>query len=191
MLLSNMLSLETLESQISVVMETVAEAAVTELRRLLDLSSANLKNTAERKRSSPATLPETLGGVKSEEQESQVTPQEDRQQLHKTITTQFTSLMAAWTKEAVEKILMLLKVSLCEADNGLNDKDKQSTEPKAASAGRVTSSKKHLRRSCSNRKRSLKPTPPESDHKYHRGAQHPGVSKEAADSHSVIEPATT
>ena len=31
--------------------------------------------------------------------------------------TQFASLMAAWAKGAVEKMLMILKVSMCEAED--------------------------------------------------------------------------
>lgn len=65
-----------------------------------------------------------------------------------TSQNQFASLMEAWTKGAVEKILMMLKVSMCEAEGGpaaeqrpgLSDETKQmSVKPKA---GRVAGPKK-------------------------------------------------
>ncbi|KAI4816657.1 hypothetical protein KUCAC02_008973 [Chaenocephalus aceratus] len=53
--------------------------------------------------------------VKSEEEEREVTPPGGRHMCDNTITNQFASLMEARTRAAVEKILTLLKVSLCEA----------------------------------------------------------------------------
>ncbi|XP_060917730.1 zinc finger protein 883-like [Labrus mixtus] len=182
-----MLSLETLESQVAVVMETVVEAAVTELRRLLDLCSANVKTTAAEERSAPA--------VKDEEQrERQVTPPEDNK-YYKDLTNQFVSLMSAWTKSAAEKILMMLKVSLCEAEDGaaaeqrLTDETNQtSVKLKATKAGRVAGPKKDSKSSRLKRKGELLPAfTQENDHSYHRVEQQPEVPTAAADPESQIE----
>ncbi|KAL7376288.1 hypothetical protein ABVT39_004639 [Epinephelus coioides] len=107
-----MFSLETFERQISAVMETVVEAAVTELGRLLEKRSANVM--AAQQRSAPLTTSEE----EEEEEESEVTPQCERHLFNKAITNQFASLMQALTKSAVDKVLMMLKVSLCEAEDG-------------------------------------------------------------------------
>ncbi|KAM8744393.1 uncharacterized protein AB9X84_018374 [Acanthopagrus schlegelii] len=113
-----MLSLETFETQVSAVMDTVVKAAVTELGTLLDKCSANAM--AARQRSAPAP----------------VTP-EGRLQFHEAITTQFASLMEAWAKGAVEKMLMILKVSMCEAEDApaAGRKQELHTEEPAAAAG--------------------------------------------------------
>ncbi|XP_034048559.1 oocyte zinc finger protein XlCOF6-like [Thalassophryne amazonica] len=88
-----MLSLEIFESEVFAVMETLVEAAVTEVRRLLE----------EKRRgcSTPA--------LKTDEGES-----EDSEAM----TTQFASLMKTWTKGAVEKISMLLTVSMGQCECG-------------------------------------------------------------------------
>ena len=70
-LLTSMLSLETFETQVSAVMDTVVKAAVTELGTLLDKCSANAM--AARQRSAPAP----------------VTP-EGRLQFHEAITVTHT-----------------------------------------------------------------------------------------------------
>ena len=83
-----MLSLEALESQVCAVMESVVTAAVTELSSLLERSSANVNSTmaTQQHRSAAASLT----SVKHEEEESEVTPPEDRQQLNKAITVTHT-----------------------------------------------------------------------------------------------------
>ncbi|XP_034752712.1 oocyte zinc finger protein XlCOF6-like isoform X3 [Etheostoma cragini] len=103
-----MFSLETFESQLSALMESVVGVAVTELSRLL----ANGMAAQERSAAAPGPP------MKSEEEESEVTPPEEMHLCNKAITTQFAALMESWTKGAVEKILMMLKVSLCEAEDG-------------------------------------------------------------------------
>lgn len=75
-----MLSLETFESQISALMETVKEVAVTELSRLLEKCAA--KAMAAQRGSAPATETD----IKSEEEESEVTPPEKRHLLNKAVT---------------------------------------------------------------------------------------------------------
>ncbi|KAM6975903.1 uncharacterized protein LKV04_015169 [Tautogolabrus adspersus] len=191
-----MLSLEALESQIAAAMETVVEAAVTELRRLLDLCSAREKMTAAEQRSVPA--------VKDVEgRESRVTPPEDKTLYYKALTSflpsapqsQFAALMSAWTKGAGEKILMMLKVSFCEAEDDpaaeqrLNDETKQtSVKPKATKAGRVAGPKKESKSSRLKRKGGLHPAfTQENDHLYHRVEQQPEVPTVAADPESQIE----
>ncbi|GLD56721.1 zinc finger protein 436-like protein, partial [Lates japonicus] len=172
-----MYSVETFERQIFAVMETLVDAAVSELGRLLEEHWAEsvMATAAAQQRSAPAA--ETA--VKSEEEEREVT------QSNKAITNKFASLMEAWTKVAVEKISMMLKVSMSEAEDGLaveqrvesNDKTKQtSMKPRA---GRRVRPKKHksesaARSSRQRRKkieRELKP-----------------ATAAAADSESVIKP---
>ncbi|XP_031133444.2 oocyte zinc finger protein XlCOF6-like isoform X2 [Sander lucioperca] len=175
MLHTNMFSLETFESQISALMETVVDAAVTELSRLL----ANVNVMAAQQRA--AATPEPA--MKSEEEESEVTPPEEKHLRNKAITKQFASLMESWTKGAVEKILKMLKVSMCEAEDGpaaeqragLNNKTRQtSMKPKA---GQVAGPKKPQpesasRSSCQKRKKMEGGPEPaitkENDHIYHR-----------------------
>uniref|UniRef100_A0A3Q1GAL6 Oocyte zinc finger protein XlCOF6-like n=1 Tax=Acanthochromis polyacanthus TaxID=80966 RepID=A0A3Q1GAL6_9TELE len=96
---------EMLEGRIRAVMETVAEAAVADLRRLLEESSA----VAAQQRSAAATA--------AEEESSQVASPEDRRHFNERLTNQFASLMKTWTRGAVEKISMILKMSRCEAED--------------------------------------------------------------------------
>lgn len=72
------------------------------------------------------------------------------------LQNQFAALMEAWTKDAVEKISMMLKVSLPEAEDGpaaeqragLNDEMRQtSVKPKAGPGARPK------RRKSANRSR--------------------------------------
>ncbi|XP_030292122.1 zinc finger protein 235-like isoform X2 [Sparus aurata] len=107
-----MLSLETFENQVSAVMDTLVKAAVTELGTLLDKCSANAMAARQRSAPAPVTPLET-----EKEEESEATAPEGRRQFNEAITTQFASLMAAWAKGAVEKMLMILKVSMCEAED--------------------------------------------------------------------------
>ncbi|XP_074545772.1 uncharacterized protein LOC141805006 isoform X2 [Halichoeres trimaculatus] len=163
-LLTNTLNLEKLKHELSVIMESVVEATVTELRRLLDLCSA--KTTSATDPSHPALQMKTTT-VGHEKQERQVISPEDRPQLCHELTDQFANLMAAWTKEAAEKILTIFKVSLCEAEDSavLNDQTQQSVKPKAAKAGPVADAKKRLSTYC----HMIKERPAyESDHSYHR-----------------------
>ncbi|KAG8010880.1 Zinc finger protein 16 [Nibea albiflora] len=88
-------------------METLAKAAVTELSALLEKAT-----TTQHRPAPPAAAP------MKDEEEREVTPQEERERLNKNITNQFASLMDAWAKGAVEKILMMLKMSVCEAEDG-------------------------------------------------------------------------
>ncbi|XP_068430550.1 zinc finger protein 345-like isoform X2 [Clinocottus analis] len=105
-----MLSLETLESQISALMEAEVEAALTELRRLLEDCSA----MAAQQRAAAAAVSE----VKSEDHESEVTPAEERRPFNEAVTDQFASLMEIWTKGAVRKILTMLKAFVSDAEDG-------------------------------------------------------------------------
>lgn len=70
MSLPSMFSLKTFEKQICAVMETLVKAALTELSALVDKCSANAM--AAHHRSSPSSVMP----VKSEEEESKVTPLE-------------------------------------------------------------------------------------------------------------------
>ncbi|KAM7369328.1 hypothetical protein PAMP_013603 [Pampus punctatissimus] len=117
-----MLSLDTLESDISAVMEALRAAALSELRRLLDECSAN--EVSAQRRSAPA--------VKSEE--------EERPRFNGAVMSHFAAFMETWTKGAVEKISMILKVSTCEAEGSraaeqrteLVDKKKQESVKRKA-----------------------------------------------------------
>uniref|UniRef100_UPI0037E72A82 oocyte zinc finger protein XlCOF6-like n=1 Tax=Semicossyphus pulcher TaxID=241346 RepID=UPI0037E72A82 len=179
--------LETLEIQISAVMDSVVEAAVTELRKLLDQSSANVNAAQQRSAPAPGTL--TFTSVKNEEDENDASPLEDQQQFHK--ANQFASLMASWTKGAVEKIMMMLKVFVCEAEFGAPsqqraapnvEKKQRRMKPKA---GRGAGPKKRYGDSNQKRKGGLNPALiQENDHVYHN------VRATADDSDdSEIEPA--
>ncbi|KAK9532813.1 hypothetical protein VZT92_010180 [Zoarces viviparus] len=189
-----MFSLETFESQISAVMETEVHAAVTELSRLLDecSSSANVVMAAQQR-----AAPATVSDVKREENESGVT-----HPFNKAITDQFASLMETWTKGAVQKILTVLKVSMCEAEDGpaaeqragpIGETKQPSTRPKA---GRVAGPKSESASTSSRQKRKKteegsKPAPKkQNDHIYHREEQQTEEpTAAAADSESVITPA--
>ncbi|XP_019962376.2 zinc finger protein 260-like [Paralichthys olivaceus] len=116
-----MLRVEALEPQLRAVMETLVEAAVTELRRLMEEERANVRTAAALQRSAPAA-------VKREEEGEE-----------ESLQSQFAALMETWTKAAVEKILTILKVSMCEAEEEpeLNDKSNQSNvKPTAKSSTR-------------------------------------------------------
>lgn len=75
-----MFRLETFESQLSSVMETLVEAAVTELGRLLERSSAPV--VAAQQHSKAAFVV----AVKREDEERKVTLRERRQLLHEDVT---------------------------------------------------------------------------------------------------------
>ncbi|XP_054468839.1 endothelial zinc finger protein induced by tumor necrosis factor alpha-like isoform X2 [Anoplopoma fimbria] len=186
-----MFSLETFECQMSVLLQAEVEAALTELSRLLEEGPASAPVMAAQHRSSPA--------VKSEE----VTPSEESRIFNKAITDQFASLMETWTKDAVKKILTMLKVSMCEAEDcpaaeqraGSNVETKQtSMKPEA---GRVAGPKESASRTSRQKRKKIeggsKPAPKkQNDHIYHREEQHteePTASAAAADSESVITPA--
>ncbi|XP_038590122.1 zinc finger protein 436-like [Micropterus salmoides] len=170
--------LETFEREISAVMETLVEAAVTELSRLLDKCVVVVQH-----RYPPP--PETLTAVTDEE--------EERQRFNKDIMNQFVSLMEARTKDAVGKILMMLKVSMCGAEDGpatiqtagLNDKTKQtSMKPKT---GRVAGPKKQSTSRSSQRKKKikggLKPAErQENDHLYYQADAAPHESSSGSPS---------
>ncbi|XP_033502292.2 uncharacterized protein LOC117269412 [Epinephelus lanceolatus] len=202
-----MFSLETFERQISAVMETVVEAAVTELGRLLEKRSANVM--AAQQRSAPLTKSEE-GEEEEEEEESEVTPQGERHLFNKVITNQFASLMEALTRSAVDKVLMMLKVSLCEAEDspaaegeqraGLNNEVTQTNMNPAAgqvaeakqlteSASRITPQKRKK-----NKRRPKPATTRGDDHIYHREQRHPeepaaaAAAAAAGDTDSVIKP---
>ncbi|XP_073334116.1 uncharacterized protein [Pagrus major] len=179
-----MLSLETFETRISAVMDTLVTAAVTELSTLLDKCSANAMAAQHRSAPAPVTP------VKTEEEESDATPPEGRRQFNEAITNQFASLMAAWSKGAVEKMLMILKVSLCEAEDvpaaeqRLSYKRKQMrVKPKAEQV--VGPKKQSSSRSSRQKRKKI-----EDDRMYCREEQHteePAAA--AADLKIVIIPA--
>lgn len=75
-----MFRLETFESQLSSVMETLVEAAVTELGRLLERSSAPV--VAAQQRSAAASVV----AVKREDEEREVTLRERSQLLREDVT---------------------------------------------------------------------------------------------------------
>ncbi|XP_044030447.1 zinc finger protein 235-like isoform X2 [Siniperca chuatsi] len=106
--------------------------------------------------------------------------------------------MEARTKDAVEKILMMLKVSMCEAEDGpaaeqrtgLNDKTKQtSMKPKA---GRVAGPKTQSTSRSSHQRRKkieggLEPAIRQENDQEEQHTEEPTAA--AADSESVIKPA--
>ncbi|KAF6724397.1 hypothetical protein FQA47_016422 [Oryzias melastigma] len=93
-----MSSLETFQSQLCSVMESLSGAAMAELGRLLKQSSADVWT-------GPAVDPVMVAGREGER---------DRQQLVQKITDWFASFMEAWTKDAVASILKMLKSSECQ-----------------------------------------------------------------------------
>ncbi|RVE65510.1 hypothetical protein OJAV_G00117380 [Oryzias javanicus] len=108
-----MASLETFQRQLCSVMDSLSGAAVAELGRLLKQSSADVWF-------GPAVDPVLVAGSEGER---------DRQQLVQRITDWFASFMEAWTKDAVENILKMLKSSECqvspaEQSEGLNIRTK-------------------------------------------------------------------
>ncbi|XP_023138085.2 oocyte zinc finger protein XlCOF6-like [Amphiprion ocellaris] len=184
---------ETLEGQIWAVMETVAEAAVAELRRLLEESSA----AAARQHSAAATAAE----VKREEEGSEVVLPEDRRHFNEHLTNQFASLMKTWTRGAVEKISLMLKMSTCEAEDvpaaeqtaGLDGEMEQTrTNPEREQITEPTK-KSAARRSRQRRKKIQRGFQPAAgktdDHIYCREEQQTEKPTAAADSESVTEPA--
>ncbi|XP_071390196.1 oocyte zinc finger protein XlCOF6-like isoform X1 [Centroberyx affinis] len=147
-----MFSHETFQTQMSAVMEALVEAAVTEIRRLLDECSAMAMQRC-------SALTSHVTFVKNEEEESEMTLLEGTQQFNKAMTSQFTSLMETWSKAAVEKMSVMLKVSMGEAEPAsaakkrtrLNDKTtRKRVKPKA---GRVDGPKKQSPVRASSRKR--------------------------------------
>ncbi|XP_026194650.1 oocyte zinc finger protein XlCOF6-like [Anabas testudineus] len=172
-----MFTLEIFQSQLSTVMETLVAAAVTELSRLLDQCWANVM--ADQHRAAAAQV--ALMSVKNEEAEREVTPAEERRRFNTNITNQFATLMESWTKGAVQKISMMLKVSMCEE---MNEKmNQRSAEQKSVySAGRR----------CRQKRKKIEKGPKEAlrkenNHIYLRDEQQSEASP--ADSESVIEPA--
>ncbi|XP_034458864.1 zinc finger protein 883-like isoform X2 [Hippoglossus hippoglossus] len=139
-----MLRVEALELQLCAVMETLVRAAVTELRRLMEEEDrADVRTVAAQQRSAPAAVKREEEveveeeEEEEEEEEGEVSP--ERQKLDGDTTTQFAALMETWTKGAVEKILTILKVSMCEAEEEPepSDKSKQSSmKPPAKSTAR-------------------------------------------------------
>ncbi|XP_044190559.1 oocyte zinc finger protein XlCOF6-like isoform X1 [Thunnus albacares] len=176
-----MFSLDTFESQISAVMETLVASAVSELRRLLDEYSANV--VSAQSCSAPA--------VKTEESEVTATLPEERQQFNGAVTSHFAALMETWTKCAVEKISMIVKVSICEAEGSraadqmsrLDDKKKQrSVKQNAGHKNQVV-----VR---SSRRKIKKIGKVWDDHIYSQiERQTEEATEAAADSESVTEPA--
>lgn len=81
-----MFTLETFQRQLSAVMETLVEVAVTELSRLLDQCPANVM--AAPHRTAPARV--TLPAVKNQEVAREATSPEERQQFNKYITVTHT-----------------------------------------------------------------------------------------------------
>ncbi|XP_023255750.1 zinc finger protein 260-like isoform X2 [Seriola lalandi dorsalis] len=192
-----MFSVETFQSHICAIMKALVEAGVTELSGLLEQHWANVM-AAARYRSAPAA--ETV--VKSEEEEEgEVTPPEQRQQFNTAITNQFALLMEALTKAAVEKILMILKVSMCEAQGGpaaeqrpgLNNKTQQTS--KKPTGGRGARPKKQSETKICRQKRKkteggLQPAiRKENYHMYYREEPQTEKATAAAESEPVIEPA--
>ncbi|KAI3361949.1 hypothetical protein L3Q82_012296 [Scortum barcoo] len=112
---------------------------------------------------------------------------------------QFASLMEAWARGVVEKIVTMLKASMCEAEDVaaedqrsvLNKRTEQtSTKLKA---GRAASPRKQSASRSSREKRKkikLKPAVRQEDvHMYSQGEQHTEELMAAADSDSGIKPA--
>ncbi|TMS08396.1 Zinc finger protein 778 [Larimichthys crocea] len=161
-----MFSLQCVESQISALMETLVKAAVTELSALLD------EATAAQRRPAPAAVAPMKDGEGRE-----VTTLEERQHFNKDITNQFASLMEVWAKGAVDKILMMLKVSVCEAEDspateqraGLGPKTKQDQD-KSGASGRAQkeSSRQKKKKIDGGLETSLRK---KSDHMYNREGQ--------------------
>ncbi|XP_060934215.1 endothelial zinc finger protein induced by tumor necrosis factor alpha-like [Limanda limanda] len=124
-----MLRVEALELQLCAVVEALLRGAVTELRRLMEEEDrADGRSVAAQQRSSPAA-------VKREEEVEVEEVSPLRQKLNGDTTTQFAALMETWTKAAVEKILTILKVSMCETEEEAEPSD-QSTKPPERSAAR-------------------------------------------------------
>ncbi|KAK2818873.1 hypothetical protein Q5P01_024434 [Channa striata] len=177
-----MFSLETVQTQISAVMETLVEAAVTELSRLLDECTANVM--AARHTS-----------VKDEEMERAATAPEERRQCNKDITNHFASLMESWTRGALEKISLMLKVSMCEAEDApaaekrprLNDETTQTCLKLKARRPVARMSEQKSKKIERGPKTAIRK---ENDHIYHReNQQNEEPNSSAADSESVLEPA--
>ncbi|XP_068191073.1 zinc finger protein 345-like [Antennarius striatus] len=126
-----MFPLQTIEIQVYAVMETLMKAAVTELGTVLDKC---LDNAVAAQRSRTPSM-----FVEDEEEESEATPAG----FNEALTKQFASLMEVWVRAAVEKILLMFKVSECEAEEelaaqqgaGLSGKTEQKSSKPAA--GRV------------------------------------------------------
>ncbi|XP_062290683.1 zinc finger protein 883-like [Scomber scombrus] len=178
-----MLSLDTLERQISAVVDTLVAVAVSELRRLLNECSANVVSAQS------CTTP----AVKTEE-ECVVAPPEERQQFNRAVTSQFAALLETWTKGAVKKISMILKVSTCEAEGspaaeqraGLVDKKKQCSVTQKE--GRVSVRKNQVVVRSSRRK--IENNRKENDHLHSQAQKQTGEpTVAAADAESVTKPA--
>lgn len=83
-LLRSMISLKTIESQISAVLESLVKAAVAELSTLVDQCSANAMAAQHGCAQAPVTP------VKNKEEESEAAPPEGRQQFNTNITVTHT-----------------------------------------------------------------------------------------------------
>ncbi|XP_029921998.1 oocyte zinc finger protein XlCOF6-like [Myripristis murdjan] len=148
-----MFSHETFQTQMSSVMEALVQAAVTELRRLLDECSAM---AVQRCSHVPCVKSEE---EEEEEEEGEVTLQEGTQQFNKAMTSKFASLMETWTKGAVEKMSLMLKASMAEGKPGAAAekvgelKDKPTQKRVKAKAGRADGSKKQSPVNGSSRRR--------------------------------------
>ncbi|KAM3874395.1 uncharacterized protein ACN63O_001370 [Diretmus argenteus] len=136
-------------------MEALVEATVTEMRRLLDESSA-----VAMQRCSALTSHVTF--VKNEEQDNDVTLVEGTRQFNTAMMSKFAALMETWTKGAVEKMSMMLKVSMAEDDPGpaakkrARLKDKTTLKSAKTKARRVDGPKKQspIRGSCQEKKKT-------------------------------------
>ncbi|XP_042365925.1 oocyte zinc finger protein XlCOF6-like isoform X2 [Plectropomus leopardus] len=180
-----MLTAETLECQISAVMQTVAEAAVAELGRLLEKCSVKVVTVQQRADPDTGTVRRSAAALPR-----------DTHLINTLITNQFASLMEALTKSAVDKILMMLKVSMCEAEDGRAAEGEQSAglddQMGRMKAGHVAEPEKQSTSRSSQQKRKKvkkKPKPTttqETDHLYYKVEQHP---EEPAAAESVIKPA--
>ncbi|XP_030211088.1 oocyte zinc finger protein XlCOF6 [Gadus morhua] len=120
-----MFSHEIFQTQMSSVMAAVVEAAVSELSRLLDECA-----TMTSKRCSSPTSHNMIV-IKAE---NGIT--EEGTQFINPLTRKFASLMETWTKEAVEKIAAMLRMSL--AEDGLLEKKTLPRRAKSKTAGGPT-----------------------------------------------------
>ncbi|KAM3599471.1 uncharacterized protein V6R79_006502 [Siganus canaliculatus] len=96
-----MLMLETLECHVAAVMETLVEVAVMDLAGLLNRYYTS-----------------SAAGVAVYCLSTDVCPAEERPHFSEALTKEFTALLKALAKEAVEKILIKLKVSICGVEDG-------------------------------------------------------------------------
>ncbi|XP_029025443.1 oocyte zinc finger protein XlCOF6-like [Betta splendens] len=134
-----MFSLETFQNQISAVMDALVESAVAELSRLLDVMAAQQRSAA---------APEEAA-VKSDG-----AAPEQRLRLNSDMTNHFASLMKSWTSGAAQKISMMLKVSVCEAEDGAAEGNRVRPNDKLKQISEEASKYTAVRRSHSRRKKN-------------------------------------